>query len=160
VRSSAWKKNLRSLLSSKLVVTVPYECTQVLFATGCVTNTSTHRRRRRRCRYKSHYNSKKTKKKTKTKTKKKKISSNNSNSNRPHAACHPCTINDRYPVFNVNPRLCLGKPLAFLEMKLTTAKILQRFQLTQRREEEHDGSYFVSIVAPPNGQLLVRPSVR
>ncbi len=63
-------------------------------------------------------------------------------------------------MFNANPRLCLGKPLAFLEMKLTTSKILQRFQLTQRPEERHDGSYFVSIVAPPIGQLLVRPVVR
>lgn len=60
----------------------------------------------------------------------------------------------------MKPRLCLGKPLAYLEMKLTMAFLIQRFDLTQFPNEVHSKEYLPSIATAPKGQVLVRPKIR
>ena len=42
----------------------------------------------------------------------------------------PTPVSDyKYPVFNAGPRLCLGRPLAMLEIQLILCSLLQRFDL-------------------------------
>jgi cytochrome P450 len=63
-----------------------------------------------------------------------------------------------YPAFNAGPRLCLGKPLALMEIKLVTAMLLHSFDFSLA--EPHDGSYSSTIVMPMKGGLKVRLTAR
>ncbi|MCE3050402.1 hypothetical protein HAX54_047125, partial [Datura stramonium] len=40
---------------------------------------------------------------------------------------------EAYPVFQAGPRICLGKEMAFLQMKSLVAAILQRFKVVPVR---------------------------
>jgi cytochrome P450 len=60
----------------------------------------------------------------------------------------------RYPVFNAGPRLCSGKLLAMMEVKLTLAYLLPRFQF--KDEKRHDGAYRWAIVMSMKGGFPVR----
>ena len=35
----------------------------------------------------------------------------------------------RYPIFHIGPRLCLGKEMAYVQMKMVTAVVLRRFRV-------------------------------
>jgi len=58
-----------------------------------------------------------------------------------------------YPVFNAGKRLCLGKSLALMEMKLITALVLTHFDYTA---EAHAGGYKSTLVLPMNPGLRIR----
>ena len=52
----------------------------------------------------------------------------------------------KFPVFNCGPRICLGKTLAYLEVKLLTTKLLEKYDFEQ--PTTHDGSYLTTITLP------------
>jgi hypothetical protein len=55
----------------------------------------------------------------------------------------PC----RYPVFNAGPRLCLGRPLALLEMMLLLATLIIDFDF--EFDGPHDASYVARMLCAP-----------
>jgi len=52
----------------------------------------------------------------------------------------------KYPAFNAGPRLCLGKPLAMLEIKLITSLFLHNFEYSVAKP--HAGGYRSTLVLP------------
>ena len=64
----------------------------------------------------------------------------------------------QYPAFNAGPRLCLGRPLALMEIKLVTAMLLHAFDFALA--EPHDGGYSSTIVMPMRDGLKVRLTPR
>lgn len=63
----------------------------------------------------------------------------------------------KYPAFNAGYRLCLGKSLAFLEIKLTLSLLLPKFHF-EFADGGHAGGYHSTLVLPmkPSLCLLVR----
>lgn len=59
-----------------------------------------------------------------------------------------------FPVFNAGPRICLGKMLAYLEVKLLTTKLLDVFDFEQ--PVMHNGSYLSTITLPIKNGLPMR----
>ena len=61
----------------------------------------------------------------------------------------------KYTVFNAGYRLCLGKPLALLEIKLTLACLLPKYKFTI--SNGHQGGYVSTLVMPmdPGLQMTV-----
>ena len=64
----------------------------------------------------------------------------------------------KYTVFNAGYRLCLGKPLAMMELKLITGLLLMSFDL--ERAAPHNGEYQTSIVLPMKPGLMVKLTPR
>jgi len=62
----------------------------------------------------------------------------------------------RYTVFNAGYRLCLGKPLALMTIKMTLAYLLPKFQFVDHLG--HSGEYFWTIVSSMKGGLPVKVS--
>ena len=72
---------------------------------------------------------------------------------RPHA------VSDfKYVVFNAGPRVCLGRPLAYLEMQLMMGLLLPRYKF--KLAAPHDGRYIQTIVAPLKGGFNVGVEMR
>ncbi|CAO2818816.1 unnamed protein product [Amaranthus hypochondriacus] len=61
-----------------------------------------------------------------------------------------------YPVFQAGPRVCLGKEMAFLQMKRVVAAILERFQVVPVMEEGFEPVYVPNLTAKMCGGLPVR----
>lgn len=59
-----------------------------------------------------------------------------------------------WPVFNAGRRICLGKPLAFLEIKLLSLMLLRRYKFTLSRNT--DDQYINTIVLPMKHGLWVK----
>jgi fatty acid omega-hydroxylase len=59
----------------------------------------------------------------------------------------------KYPVFNAGPRLCLGRPLAYLEMVMVIAIVFGRYELTET--QEHTDDMTQGLVAPMKDGLSV-----
>ncbi|GMF24441.1 unnamed protein product [Phytophthora lilii] len=57
----------------------------------------------------------------------------------------------QFVAFNAGPRLCLGKNLAMLEMKLIVAAMLSKYQV--KLEKPEDVTYAISFTLPVKGQL-------
>ncbi|XP_026451802.1 cytochrome P450 94A1-like [Papaver somniferum] len=51
-----------------------------------------------------------------------------------------------YPVFHAGPRICLGKEMAFLEIKMVAAEILRRFKVVPVAKGDDFAPVFVSYV--------------
>ena len=64
-----------------------------------------------------------------------------------------------YPVFNAGPRICIGRPLAILEMQLMLSMLLSRFSF-RPENGTLDGSYTQTIVPPLKHGLPVKARVR
>jgi cytochrome P450 len=59
----------------------------------------------------------------------------------------------KYPVFHGGPRLCLGRPLAYLELQMVLGAVLERYELTE--VGTHSEEYVNSLVAPMKHGLTV-----
>jgi cytochrome P450 len=74
---------------------------------------------------------------------------------------HGRSVSDyHFPVFNAGPRLCLGRPLAFLEMQMIIAMLLPRYELSPASPEALCGDYVQTIVPPIKGGLWVKAKRR
>ena len=71
----------------------------------------------------------------------------------------PTNISEyRYPVFNAGPRLCIGRPLALLEIQIGLGMVLTKFELEFARP--HTDEYTQSLVCPMKHGLHVTAKPR
>ncbi|KAI3773032.1 hypothetical protein L6452_04229 [Arctium lappa] len=61
-----------------------------------------------------------------------------------------------YPVFQAGPRVCLGKEMAFLQMKRVVAGVLRRFRVVPAMDDSVDPVYVVYFTAKMKGGFPVR----
>ncbi|KAI4349425.1 hypothetical protein L6164_010015 [Bauhinia variegata] len=61
-----------------------------------------------------------------------------------------------YPVFQAGPRICLGKEMAFLQMKRVVAGILRRFRVVPAVEEGVEPEFISFLTAKMKGGFPVR----
>jgi cytochrome P450 len=61
----------------------------------------------------------------------------------------------KFPVFNAGPRICLGKEMAFIQMKSVVATLLHRFSLKLDVDEGFCPQYTLSITLRMKGGLPV-----
>ncbi|KMT10307.1 hypothetical protein BVRB_5g120590 [Beta vulgaris subsp. vulgaris] len=61
-----------------------------------------------------------------------------------------------YPVFQAGPRVCLGKDMAFLQMKRVVAGILERFRVVPVVDDGFEPVYIPNLTAKMQGGLQVR----
>ncbi|XP_074278077.1 cytochrome P450 94A1-like [Silene latifolia] len=61
-----------------------------------------------------------------------------------------------YPVFHGGPRVCLGKEMAFLQMKRVVAGVLSRFKVVPVAEEGFEPVYVPYLTAKMHGGFPVR----
>ena len=65
----------------------------------------------------------------------------------------------QYPTFNAGPRLCLGKDMAILEMKILMSIILQSYRFTLK-PNHHPVRYNPSLTMPVKNGLLIHLETR
>ncbi|KAJ8434054.1 hypothetical protein Cgig2_004634 [Carnegiea gigantea] len=61
-----------------------------------------------------------------------------------------------YPVFQAGPRICLGKDMAFLQMKRVAAGILERFRVVPAVHEGFEPVFVPNLTAKMQGGLPVK----
>ncbi|GMH31572.1 hypothetical protein Nepgr_033416 [Nepenthes gracilis] len=61
-----------------------------------------------------------------------------------------------YPVFQAGPRICLGKEMAFLQMKRVVACVLGRFRVVPAVEDRFRPVFVPSLTARMEGGFPVR----
>jgi cytochrome P450 len=61
-----------------------------------------------------------------------------------------------YPVFQAGPRICLGKEMAFLQMKRVVAGILRRFKVVPALKEGVEPEFVLQLTSKMKGGLPVR----
>ncbi|XP_073284611.1 cytochrome P450 94A2-like [Primulina huaijiensis] len=61
-----------------------------------------------------------------------------------------------YPVFQAGPRICLGKDMAFLQMKTVVAGVLRQFKVVPVVEEGKQPVYISELLAKMKGGFPVR----
>lgn len=61
-----------------------------------------------------------------------------------------------YPVFQAGPRICLGKEMAYLQMKRVVAGILEKFRVVPAMEEGFEPVYVPNLTAKMQGGLPIR----
>ncbi|XP_074314894.1 cytochrome P450 94A2-like [Silene latifolia] len=61
-----------------------------------------------------------------------------------------------YPVFMAGPRICLGKEMAYLQMKSVVAAVLSRFTIVPEVADGFEPVYFIETVAIMHGGFPVR----
>lgn len=63
----------------------------------------------------------------------------------------------KYPVFNAGPRVCLGREMAYIQMKAVAAAVLERFDMEVAEER---GEKQVLMTMGMRGGLPVRVKER
>lgn len=61
-----------------------------------------------------------------------------------------------YPVFQAGPRVCLGKEMAFLQMKRVVAGVLRLFKVVPMMDDGVEPVYLTYFTAKMKGGLPVR----
>lgn len=61
-----------------------------------------------------------------------------------------------YPVFQAGPRICLGKEMAFLQMKRVVAGVLRRFKVVPATEEGAEPVFMAYLTSKMKGGFPVR----
>ncbi|KAJ9543551.1 hypothetical protein OSB04_023258 [Centaurea solstitialis] len=61
-----------------------------------------------------------------------------------------------YPVFHAGPRVCLGKEMAFLQMKRVVAGVLGRFKVVPVVEDGGEPVYLTALTSKMKGGLPVK----
>jgi cytochrome P450 len=61
-----------------------------------------------------------------------------------------------YPVFQAGPRICLGKEMAFLQMKRVLAAVLRRFKVVSAMEEGVEPEFVLQLTSKMKGGFPVR----
>lgn len=61
-----------------------------------------------------------------------------------------------YPVFQAGPRVCLGKEMAFLQMKRMVAGVLQRFKVVPVAEDGGEPVYVAALTSKMKGGFPVK----
>lgn len=66
----------------------------------------------------------------------------------------------KYPVFHAGPRMCLGKDMAYIQMKSIVASVLERFEFQVLMEKGKSPEYILSLTLRMKGGLPVRVKER
>lgn len=66
----------------------------------------------------------------------------------------------KFPVFHAGPRMCLGKDMAFIQMKSIAAAVLERFRIEVLVEDGKSPEHLLSLTLRMKGGLLVRAKER
>ncbi|KAK6149009.1 hypothetical protein DH2020_016534 [Rehmannia glutinosa] len=66
----------------------------------------------------------------------------------------------KYPVFHAGPRMCLGKDMAFIQMKSIAASVLERFGMDVVMEKGKSPEYLLSLTLRMKGGLPVKVKER
>ncbi|KAK6124828.1 hypothetical protein DH2020_041444 [Rehmannia glutinosa] len=66
----------------------------------------------------------------------------------------------KYPVFHAGPRMCLGKDMAFIQMKSIAASVLERFGMDVVMEKGKCPEYLLSLTLRMKGGLPVKVKER
>lgn len=61
-----------------------------------------------------------------------------------------------YPVFQAGPRVCLGKDMAFLQMKRVMAVVLSRFKVVPSMVDSGEPEFLIHLTAKMIGGFPVR----
>ncbi|KAJ4979075.1 hypothetical protein NE237_009855 [Protea cynaroides] len=61
-----------------------------------------------------------------------------------------------YPVFNAGPRICLGKDMAFLQMKKLVARVMQRYRVVPASEKGFEPIFISDMASKMKGGFPVR----
>ncbi|GAV80906.1 p450 domain-containing protein, partial [Cephalotus follicularis] len=61
-----------------------------------------------------------------------------------------------YPVFQAGPRVCLGKEMAFLQMKKVVAEVLRRFKVVPTGDDGVEPVFVAFLTAKMKGGFLVK----
>ncbi|KAK7396414.1 hypothetical protein VNO78_17407 [Psophocarpus tetragonolobus] len=61
-----------------------------------------------------------------------------------------------YPVFQTGPRICLGKEMAFMQMKRLVADILRRFTVVPAVDQGVEPHYFSFLTSQMQGGFPVK----
>ncbi|XP_031495339.1 cytochrome P450 94A2-like [Nymphaea colorata] len=62
----------------------------------------------------------------------------------------------RYPVFHAGPRVCLGREMAYIQMKSVAAFLIERYEVEVLRRDAGPPPYALSLTLRMNGGLPVR----
>ncbi|GLU03631.1 hypothetical protein SLE2022_208200 [Rubroshorea leprosula] len=65
-----------------------------------------------------------------------------------------------YPVFQAGPRICLGKEMAFLQMKRVVAGVLRRFSVVPEVQDGVEPEFVAYLTSKISGGLAVRMEER
>ncbi|KAK0581483.1 hypothetical protein LWI29_014273 [Acer saccharum] len=60
-----------------------------------------------------------------------------------------------YPVFHAGPRICLGKEMAFLQMKRVVGGVLRRFKVVPAMEDGFQPLFIADMTAKMKGGFLI-----
>ena len=65
----------------------------------------------------------------------------------------------RYPIFNAGPRMCLGKEIAYIQMKSIAAAVIERFAINTEKNNTCP-KHMLLLILRMKGRLPVTVNVR
>ncbi|PHT30158.1 hypothetical protein CQW23_30266 [Capsicum baccatum] len=66
----------------------------------------------------------------------------------------------KFPVFHAGPRMCLGKDMAYIQMKSIAASVLEKFEFDVQLENEKCPEYILSLTLRMKGGLAAKVKER